>query len=445
MSGAAALQKYFDGLAETDPLLLLGKVTQVVGLLAETSGLALPVGEGVYLHPPDSPAVLGEVVGFKGESMLVMPYAETRGLSPGCPVSQAGSAAMVKVGPKLLGRVVDGLGRPADGKPAYAYEALYPLFNQPPGSMDRRRITEPVDVGVRAINALLTIGKGQRMGVFAGSGVGKSSLLSMIARHTSADVSVVALVGERGREVREFIERDLGPEGLKRSVVVVATSDQPALMRIRAAYLATSIAEFFRDQGADVVLMMDSVTRFALASREVGLSVGEPPTTKGFPPSVFAQLPRLLERAGTSGGQGSITGIYSVLVEGDDVTEPVADAMRSILDGHIVLTRDLANQHHYPAIETLGSVSRLGPDINPPEIRRAQQTLAGLLSAYRKNEDLINIGAYVKGSNQTIDLAISLMDQVNRFLTQPMEERADLGGSRRQLLDLIAKTKKRRR
>jgi flagellum-specific ATP synthase len=445
MQTAPVLNKYFWEVEKADPLLSLGKVTQVVGLLAEASGMILPVGQGVYLHPRGVEPVLGEVVGFRGERMLVMPYAETRGLSPGCPVSQAGSAAMVRVGPKLLGRVIDGLGYPVDAHPSYPYEALYPLYNQPPSSMSRKRITEPVDVGVRAVNALLTIGKGQRMGVFAGSGVGKSSLLSMIARHTSADVSVVALVGERGREVREFIERDLGREGLKRSVVVVATSDQPALMRIRAAYLATAIAEYFRDEGADVVLMMDSVTRFALASREVGLSVGEPPTTKGYPPSVFAQLPRLLERAGTSENKGSITGIYSVLVEGDDVTEPVADAMRSILDGHIVLTRELADQHHYPAIETMGSVSRLGPDLNPPEIRRAQQSLAELLSAYRRSEDLINIGAYAKGTNPTIDMAINLMGDIRKFLTQPMEERADLSGSRRQLLELVSKTKERRR
>ena len=445
MQALNLLKSYHDGLAAADPLQVFGRVTQVVGLVAEASGMVLPVGEGVYLHPPGMAPVLGEVVGFKGGRMLIMPYAETRGLSPGCRVSQAGGAAMVKAGPALLGRVIDGLGQPLDGKPDYAYETLYPLFNQPPSSMSRKRINEPVDVGVRVINSLLTIGKGQRMGVFAGSGVGKSSLLSMIARHTAADVSVVALVGERGREVREFIERDLGAEGLKRSVVVVATSDQPALLRIRAAYLATAVAEYFRDQGADVVLMMDSVTRFALAGREVGLSVGEPPTTKGYPPSVFAQLPRLLERAGTSKGQGSITGIYSVLVEGDDVTEPVADSMRSILDGHIVLTRQLADRQHYPAVELLGSVSRLGPDLNPPDIRRAQQRLAVLLSAYRRSEDLISIGAYAKGTNPTLDQAITMMDDINRFLTQPMDERADLQASRQQLLNLMLKAKERRK
>ncbi|MBA4359043.1 MAG: flagellum-specific ATP synthase FliI, partial [Desulfovibrio sp.] len=293
------------------------------------------------------------------------------------------------------------------------------------------------DVGVRVMNALLTLGKGQRVGIFAGSGVGKSTMMGMVARHTAADVSVIALVGERGREVRDFIERDLGPEGMKRSVVIVATSDQPALVRIRSAYLATAVAEYFRDQGADVVLMMDSVTRFALAAREVGLSIGEPPTTKGYTPSVFAQLPRLLERAGTRGEAGSITGIYTVLVEGDDVTEPVSDAMRSILDGHIVLTRRLADQGHYPAVEVLGSVSRLVPDLNPPEVLSAARELAELMAAYRRAEDLINIGAYAEGTNPRIDRALRLMDRINAFLTQPMDLGVDLLASREQLLSLM--------
>jgi flagellum-specific ATP synthase len=303
--------------------------------------------------------------------------------------------------------------------------------------MSRRRITEPVDVGVRAINALLTLGKGQRVGVFSGSGVGKSTLMGMVARHTAAEVNVVGLIGERGREVRDFIERDLGPQGLKRSVVVVATSDQPALVRIRAAYLATAIAEYFRDQGADVVLMMDSVTRFALAAREVGLSIGEPPTTKGYTPSVFAQLPRLLERAGTTEHSGSITGIYTVLVEGDDVTEPVADAMRSILDGHVVLTRRLADQGHYPAIEVLGSVSRLVGELNPPDVLGAGRGLTELLAAYRRAEDLINIGAYAEGTNPRIDRALRLMERINGFLRQGQDEGVGLAASREQLLALM--------
>lgn len=430
------LSRYVEAVAPADPLLVMGKVTQVVGLVAEAQGINLPVGAGVYLHTDDEP-VLAEVVGFKGGGMLVMPYAETRGLRPGCPVSSAGSEAMVRVGPGLLGRVIDGLGRAADGGPEPDYQALYPLYSDPPSAVHRRRIKEPVDVGVRVLNAMLTLGKGQRIGIFAGSGVGKSSLLGMIARHTAADINVIALVGERGREVREFMERDLGEEGMKRSVVVVATSDQPALVRMRAAFLAHSVAEYFRDQGRDVMLMMDSVTRFALAGREVGLSVGEPPTTKGYTPSVFAQLPRLLERAGTSQGEGSITGIYSVLVEGDDVTEPVADAMRSILDGHVVLTRELADRGHYPAVELMGSVSRLMPEVNPPEVLKASRRLAELVAAYRRNEDLINIGAYSQGANATIDLAIRLMDQINGFLCQALDEGVDLESSRQQLVGLV--------
>ncbi len=430
------LSRYFEAVAPADPLVVMGKITQVVGLVAEAQGINLPVGAGVYLHTEEA-LVLAEVVGFKGSGMLVMPYAETRGLRPGCPVSSAGSESMVRVGPGLLGRVIDGLGQAADGGPEPDYQALYPLYNDPPPAVHRRRIKEPVDVGVRVINAMLTLGKGQRIGIFAGSGVGKSSLLGMIARHTAADVNVIALVGERGREVREFMERDLGEEGMQRSVVVVATSDQPALVRMRAAYLAHSVAEYFRDQGHDVMLMMDSVTRFALAAREVGLSVGEPPTTKGYTPSVFAQLPRLLERAGTTENEGSITGIYSVLVEGDDVTEPVADAMRSILDGHVVLTRELADRGHYPAVELMGSVSRLMPEVNPPEVLKASRRLAELVAAYRRNEDLINIGAYSQGANPTIDLAIRLMDSINGFLCQALDEGVDLEASRRQLVSLV--------
>ncbi len=430
-------ERYLPCLERCDPLLNLGRVNQVVGLVTEARGIVLPVGSGVFLHPREQEPILGEVVGFKGQAMLIMPYSDTRGLEPGCPVSPAGSESQVKVGSGLLGRVIDGLGRPLDGGPEPEYQALYPLYNDPPPAVSRRRITEPVDVGVRVLNALLTLGKGQRIGIFAGSGVGKSTLMGMIARHTAADVSVIGLIGERGREVREFIENDLGPEGMKRSVVVVATSDQPALVRMRAAYLTHSVAEFFRDQGQDVVLMMDSVTRFALAAREVGLSVGEPPTTKGYTPSVFAQLPRLLERAGTSQGEGSITGVYSVLVEGDDVTEPVADAMRSILDGHVVLTRELADRGHFPAVELMGSVSRLMPQVNPPEVLQAARELLELVAAYRRNEDLINIGAYREGANPTIDRAVRLMDRINAFLRQPMDVGVDLETSRRELLELL--------
>ncbi len=433
----ALLARYEQALTQGDSLVTKGRITQMVGLVAEAQGLVLPVGAGVFLYPDDDQPVLGEVVGFKGGAMLIMPYAEARGIKPGCLVAPAAVEGMVKVGPGLLGRVIDGLGQPADGRPEPDFETLYPLYNQPPAPMTRRRIDQPVDCGVRVLNALLTLGKGQRMGIFAGSGVGKSTLLGMIARHTAADVSVLALVGERGREVREFIERDLGPEGMARSVVVVATSDQPALVRIRSAYLATTIAEYFRDQGADVMLMMDSVTRFALAAREVGLSIGEPPTTKGYTPSVFSQLPRLLERAGTGADRGSITGIYTVLVEGDDVTEPVSDAMRSILDGHVVLTRQLADQGHYPAVELMGSVSRLMPDINPPEVLEAGHRLLELVAAYRRAEDLINIGAYSPGTNPKIDRAIEMWDRINAFLCQPKDQGQDLESSRRMLRDLL--------
>ncbi|MCB2188216.1 MAG: FliI/YscN family ATPase [Deltaproteobacteria bacterium] len=417
----------------------MGRVSQVVGLVAEAKGIQLPVGSGVHLHLPEVGQVLGEVVGFRGPAMQIMPYADCRGLSPGTLVSAAGQESLVKVGPELLGRVIDGLGRAVDGGPEPAWHMLYPLYNSPPNPMQRPRINEPVDVGIRIINALLTVGKGQRIGIFAGSGVGKSTLMGMIARHTAADVSVIALVGERGRELRDFIEKDLGEEGLKRSVVVVATSDQPALVRMRAAYLATTIAEYFRDQSRDVILMMDSVTRFALAGREVGLSVGEPPTTKGYTPSVFAQLPRLLERAGTGPSGGSITGIYTVLVEGDDVTEPVSDAMRSILDGHIVLTRELADRGHYPSVELLGSISRLAKDINPAEVVGASRQLSELLALYRRNEDLINIGAYQEGTNPKIDRALRMMDRINGFLTQKIEEGVDMAKSRQQLIQLMSR------
>ncbi|ADK84285.1 flagellar protein export ATPase FliI [Desulfarculus baarsii DSM 2075] len=435
--GAPSLGRYCDQLRACQPLTVLGRVSQVVGLVAEVRGLELPVGASVFLHLDEGP-VLGEVVGFKGQGVQIMPYADTRGLRPGCLVSSAGGAGLVKVGQALLGRVLDGLGNPVDGGPMPEWDQLYPLYRQAPSAMGRPRISQPVDVGVKVINALLTLGKGQRIGIFAGSGVGKSTLMSMIARHTQADISVIGLVGERGRELREFIERDLGPEGLARSVVIVATSDQPALVRMRAAYLATAVAEYFRDQSRDVILMMDSVTRFAMAGREVGLSIGEPPTTKGYTPSVFAQLPRLLERAGTSEGGGSITGIYTVLVEGDDVTEPVADAMRSILDGHFVLTRALADRGHYPAIELLGSISRLARDINPPEVTTAARRLTELLAAYRRNEDLINIGAYADGSNPVIDRAIRMMERINKFLTQPVEKGVDITASRRELVQLMA-------
>ena len=382
--------------------------------------------------------VLAEVVGFREGRVLLMPLGEMRGVEPGSAIRLVGEQAGVPVAESLLGRVIDGLGKPMDGKGPLRAETQYPLYATPLNPMERERILEPVDVGVRAINGLLTLGKGQRIGILAGSGVGKSTLLGMIARHTAADISVIALIGERGRELKDFIERDLGPEGLARSVVVVATSDQPPLVRMRGAYLATAISEFFRDKGRDVILMMDSVTRFAMSSREVGLAIGEPPTSRGYTPSVFGQLPKLLERAGTCMGKGSITGIYTVLVEGDDMNEPIADAVRSIVDGHIILSRDLASQGHYPSIEVMGSISRCMTDVVPKEQMRFAHKFLEVMSTYRRAEDLINIGAYAKGSNPKIDIAITMIDRLNGYLRQPVEEKISFAESARQLVEIFA-------
>ncbi len=395
-----------------------GVVNQVIGMVLEGKGPGVPVGGLCRVEVNNGESLLAEVVGFRQNHVLLMPLGEMRGVEPGGKIWVSGQEAQVGVGDKLLGRVLNGLGDPIDGKGPFIPEEEYPLYPEVLNPMDRPRIDMPVDVGIRAINACLTLGKGQRIGIMAGSGVGKSTLLGMIARHTAADVSVIALIGERGRELREFIEGCLGPEGLARSVVVVATSDQPPLVRLRGAYLATSIAEYFRDQGRDVILMMDSVTRFAMAYREVGLAVGEPPTSRGYTPSVFAQLPRLLERAGRKAGAGSITGIYTVLVEGDDMNEPIADTVRSIVDGHIILKRELAHQGHYPAIDILSSVSRVMRDIAAPGQIHAYQKLINVLSTYSRAEDLINLGAYTKGTNPEIDFALEKIKQVKRFLRQ---------------------------
>jgi flagellum-specific ATP synthase len=357
-------------------------------------------------------------------------------ISPGSEIVATGRTLSVNVGDGLLGRVIDGLGRPIDGKGEIETTSIRSIHGSPPNPLERRRIAEPIATGVRSIDTLLTCGKGQRVGIFAGSGVGKSVLLGMIARDTSADVNVIALVGERGREVGEFIDRELGPEGLQRSVVIVATSDQPALIRIKAAFMATAIAEHFRDKGLDVMLLMDSVTRLAMAQREVGLAIGEPPTTKGYTPSVFAMLPKLLERAG-NGKTGSITGLYTVLVEGDDMNEPVADAVRSILDGHIVLSRRLASAGHYPAIDVLESVSRVMPMVTTEVHRLAAQRLLDLLATYRESEDLINIGAYVKGSNPRIDQAIGMINNIRAFLRQRADEREQYGSGIQQLQKMM--------
>ena len=416
-----------------------GRVSQVIGMVVESMGPAIPVGSiceiDVFKGRSRVPA---EVVGFREGRVLLMPLAEMRGIEPGSVIRLVEGHAAVPVANGLLGRVIDGLGRPMDGKGPVVAEDFYPLYAEPLNPMERERILEPVDVGVRAINGLLTLGKGQRIGIMAGSGVGKSTLMGMIARHTAADISVIALIGERGRELKDFIERDLGPAGLARSVVVVATSDQPPLVRMRGAYLAMSIAEFFRDNHRDVILMMDSVTRYAMASREVGLSIGEPPTSRGYTPSVFAQLPKLLERAGTCEAKGSITGIYTVLVEGDDMNEPIADAVRSIVDGHIVLTRELASQGHYPSIEILGSVSRCMTDVVDAEHVGKARRFLETLATYRRSEDLINIGAYAKGSNPKIDYAIQMIDRLNSYLRQAVDERVSLADSVRALGGLFS-------
>ncbi|MDR2735982.1 MAG: FliI/YscN family ATPase [Gracilibacteraceae bacterium] len=363
-----------------------------------------------------------EVVGFRGTKTLLMPLGEIEGVAPGDRVAPQREKLVVQVGPNLLGSILDGLGRPLDGR-VISHEKAYPLHNKPPNALLRPRIKEPLHVGVRAIDGLLTLGRGQRMGIFAGSGVGKSTLLGMMARNTEADVNVIGLVGERGRELRDFMEKDLGKEGVERSVIVVATSDQPALVRTKAAYTATAIAEYYRDLGKNVLLMMDSVTRFAMAQREVGLTAGEPPATRGYPPSVFAMLPKLLERVGMS-EKGSITGIYTVLVDGDDHNEPIADAVRVILDGHIVLTRDLASRNHYPSIDILQSVSRLMSDVASVQVKELSKRMREYLAIYAEAKDLIEIGAYVEGSNPRVDEALLYVDGINVFLRQGVSDRA---------------------
>ena len=417
-----------------------GRVVDVVGLVVEGMGVDAPTGTICRIKTSGSePDVRAEVVGFRKSRTLLMPYGDVRGIRPGAKITPQAGKAVAEVGDALLGRVINGLGRPLDNKGEIKADKSYPLYGGTINPLDRPRINEPVDVGVRSINGLMTIGKGQRMGIFAGSGVGKSTLLSMIARNTSAEVAVVGLIGERGREVKEFLDRDLGKEGLKRSVVVAATSDQPPLIRMRGAYLATTIAEYFRDQGKDVVLMVDSMTRFAMAGREVGLAVGEPPTTKGYTPSVFAHLPKILERAGTGKSGGSVSGIYTVLVEGDDLNDPVADGMRSILDGHIVLSRRLAEENQYPAVDVLKSISRLMPDIVSPEREALAKAFREILATYSRNEDVINIGAYVMGSNPKIDLALGLINECKGYLNQALNEPVGLDQTFDQLKAIITK------
>ena len=399
-----------------------GRVTETVGLLVKAQGLKLPVGEACLIQNKRG-QVPAEVIGFQSDQQaMLMVLGEMEGLSPGDEVLSTGRVPSMPVGQGLLGRVVDSMGRPIDNKGPVSYQDEYPLYQSPPSPLERESITDTVSTGVRAIDALLTLGKGQRIGIFGGSGVGKTILMGMIARNTTADVNVIALIGERGREVQYFTNQVLGEEGLKQTVVIAATSDQPALMRIRGAFAAVATAEYFRDQGKDVLFIMDSVTRLAMAQREVGMTVGEPPTTRGYTPSVFSMLPKLMERSGTSSGKGSITGVYTILVEGDDMMEPVADATRSILDGHIVLSRELASQGHYPSIDILESVSRLMVDIVPPVHLEAADRLRQLLATYRTNQTLINIGLYRKGADPQIDMAVNYRESISEFLQQGIEE-----------------------
>ena len=433
-----SLAHYRERLEETETSRAKGKVNQVVGLLIEGTGPGLPVGGVCAIEPiHGGKDVMVEVIGFRDDRVLFMPLGEAKGISPGSSIRAISMQAEVHVSTSMLGRVLDGLGNPLDGAGPIEDVVERPLYADAINPLERPIITEALDVGVRAINGLLTVGKGQRLGIFSGSGVGKSTMMGMMARHTKADVTVVALVGERGREVKEFVERVLGPEGLARSVVVAATSDQPPLVRMRGAYLATAIAEHFRDQGMDVLLLMDSLTRFAMAQREVGLSVGEPPTTKGYTPSVFALLPRLLERAGMT-TKGSITGFYTVLVEGDDLSDPIADSSRAILDGHIILSRRLASQNVYPSVDLLNSNSRVMIDVVSEQHLEDSGEFGSLMALYEESADLIQVGAYVRGSNPQLDRAIDLRPQLIEYIRQPIQEPCPLDESVSSLEEIMS-------
>ncbi len=418
------IERFSAVIDKVEPIRMNGKVTDVIGLVIVSIGPQANLGEiCTIVDHKGNEISKAEVIGFKDGKVLSIALGNVENISPSCEIIATGKSFRIGVGENLLGRVIGGLGEPIDGKGLLEFNETRSIVADPPDPLRRKMISEPLQTGVRVIDGLLTIGVGQRVGIFAGSGVGKSVLLGMIARNSSADVNVIVLVGERGREVREFIENDLGEEGLRRSVVVVATSDKPALMRIKAAFIGTTIAEYFRDKGKNVVLMMDSVTRFAMAQREIGLTVGEPPTTKGYTPSVFAILPKLLERAGNS-DKGSITGFYTVLVDGDDMTEPIADAVRSILDGHIVLSRKIANKGQFPAVDPLQSVSRVMPLVVTDDHRKRAMAFNEILATYNEAEELINIGAYAKGSNPQIDHALQKINDLKKFIKQDMKEKS---------------------
>ncbi len=430
--------KRLEWLEQVDPVAVHGRIAQATGIVLEGYGPATSIGELCEVSREDGGAPLtAEVVGFRGDRIVLMPLGDMRGVGPGSRLTMNGRPASAPVGPKLLGRVIDGLARPLDEKGPIEAEASYPLYQAPLNPLERTRISKPLDVGIRAINALLTCGVGQKIGIFAGAGVGKSILLGMLSRNTVTDVSVIALIGERGREVKEFLERDLRPESLQRTVVIVATSDQPPLVRLRGAFLATAIAEYFRDQGRQVLLLMDSLTRFAQGQREVGLAIGEPPTTKGYPPSVFSLLPKLLERVGTCAGAGTLTGIYTILVEGDDLADPIADSARSILDGHIVLSRDLAARNHYPAIDILQSTSRVMRSVITQAHDVAARSVVDMLATYQRAEDLITVGAYRPGVNPKLDRAVHAIEAIHAFLKQEKEERASFPASLEALIKLV--------